>query len=78
MTPPANLFRMMASRIERNADEEFGGAVLIVPPSGAAAIEILLIDPRRDAASFWGAVQGKVAVAVAELQEQQNTGFARR
>ena len=44
----------------------------------AATIELLLIDPKRDIASFWGSVQGKIAVAVAEMQEQQNQGFAVR
>ena len=68
----------MAERIVRNEPKEFGGAALIVPPGGGEAIAILLIDPKQDAASFWGAVQAKVAIAVAEMQEAQNSPFGRR
>jgi hypothetical protein len=75
---PAAAFRAMAERIGRNEPAEFGGAALIMPPGGGEAITILLIDPKRDVASFWGAVQGKVAIAVAEMQEAQNSPFGRR
>jgi len=71
-------FRDMAARIDKNANAEFGGAALIVPPGGGEPIAILLIDPKRDVASFWGAVQAKVAIAVAEMQEAQNSPFGRR
>jgi hypothetical protein len=74
----AELFRVMAERIDRNPSEEFGGAVLIVPPAGGEAIEILLIDPKKDLAAFWGTVQAKVQVAVAEMQERQNSAFGMR
>jgi hypothetical protein len=77
-TKSADLFRMMASRIEKNDAAEFGGAVLIVPPQSGEPIEILLIDPKQDVAAFWGAVQGRVAVAVTELQERQNSAFGVR
>ena len=54
---PADLFRQMADRIERNDPGEFGGAILIVPPPDESgeieALEILLVDPNQDTRHFW-------------------------
>lgn len=70
----ATLFRQMADRIERADEAEFGGAILIVPPldqSGQPqAIEILLIDPKKDMANFWAMAQGKVQIAGAAFEER--------
>ena len=74
----SQLFRAMAERIDKNDQMEFGGAALIVPPGGGEPIAVLLIDPKQDIASFWGAVQAKVAIAVAEMQDAQNSPFGRR
>ena len=70
----AQLFRAMAERIERNAVEEFSGALLIVPPGGEA-IEYLAVNPKPDAAAFWGAVQAFVQRALAEIEERQRQPF---
>jgi len=74
----ADPFRAMAERIAKNDAAEFGGAALIVPPGGGEPIAILMIDPKQDVASFWGAIQGKVAIAVAEMQERQQNPFGMR
>ena len=70
----------MADRIEKNADEPFGGCVLIVPPGeGAKTIEILKLDNDPDAAVFWGEITTKAATAVHELQaaNARNMAFRR-
>ena len=59
---PAQLFRQMAERIERNDTEEFAGAILIVPPpsddgQNGEVVEVLFIDPRRDPVNFWTAAR---------------------
>lgn len=73
----AELFRAMAERIERNSAAEFSGALLIVPPGGEP-IEYLAVNPRPDAAAFWGAVQAFVQRALAEIEERQRTPFGVR
>ncbi len=67
----------MAERIARNSPEEFSGALLIVPPGGEA-IEYLAVNPKPDAAAFWGAVQAFVARAVEEMQQRQSQPFGMR
>jgi hypothetical protein len=72
----AALFREMARRIEKNDPAEFAGALLIVPPSGES-IEYLALNPKQDAAAFWGAVQAHVQRALAEMEEKQRDPFRR-
>ena len=83
-----DLFRAMAERVERNPDEEFGGALLIVPPiepgSGTklAPITHLSIGPVADVAAFWGVAAAKVEVAKAIFDQEQlarssGSGFGR-
>lgn len=84
MADPAELFRAMADRIGRNDPAEFAGAILIVPPDsadgrGGEAIELLLIDPKRDLANFWSTAKSKAAIAADEFvaQQQHPYGFSR-
>lgn len=70
---PADLFRAMADRIERNDPEEFSGAILIVPPPSqdnpADPVEILIIDPHHDEGHFWGVCKAKVDIEHGRWQE---------
>lgn len=83
--PPKNKFsehfRAMADRIERNPEAEFSGAFVVVTASGAE-ISMLVVDKKKDDASFWGLVQGRVTaeaeVAVKDLQSQFQQGFPGR
>ena len=68
--PPADHFRDMADRIERNVPAEFAGALLVVPPAGGEAIEILLVNPSHDLALFWSTILAKVQIAASEFQER--------
>ena len=74
---PADLFREMAARIERNAPEEFAGAIMLVPPPSndgrnGAPVEILLIDPNQDPRHFWATAKSESEIAAgAFLAEQQ-------
>lgn len=84
ITPtPADLFRQMAERIERNAPTEFAGAVLLIPPGNETPIEILLVNPRPDMEHFWSTCEAQVKAAQMEwMQRTQGTvpmpGFGRR
>ena len=70
---PAQLFREMADRIDRNASAEFGGAILLVPPKGEP-VAVLLVDPAQDIEHFWSTCEAKVKLAQIErLQAIQGT-----
>ena len=68
----AERFRLMAARIDLNADtSRFGGAVVIIPPEGGGeAIEILMLDSTANAAQFFGQIQTRITIQVQEAQER--------
>lgn len=76
---PALRFSAMAERITHNANQSFGGAVVIVPPSGDP-IEILMLDPHSDIAMFWGTIRSKIDIllATAEAEKRRQQGFGGR
>jgi hypothetical protein len=80
MNEPSEHFRAMAERIERNAPEEFAGALLVVPPGAEEPIAILLVNPKQDLAAFWATVASTIQVAAAEFQQrmQNPDPFGRR
>lgn len=58
MSAPAEILRAMAARIERNAEDEFAGCIIVIPPPtpdgrSGETLEIVMVDPERDAANFW-------------------------
>lgn len=73
-------FRDMADRLDRNADQDFGGAFVVIPPEGEAQT-MLLIDSAKNPAIFWAALQTRVQIALQEIEEAQRggmPGFGRR
>jgi hypothetical protein len=85
MTDAADRLEAMAARIRANKDDEFAGAICIIPPqsddphgSDSETIELLLIDPKRDQANFWSTAKAKLEVAITNFQLQHqrpNLGF---
>ena len=74
-------FRKMADRIEHNLESGFGGACVIIPPTGAGEpIEILMLDNSADLAQFFSTVATRVQRAVDEASNNAAlaTGFGRR
>lgn len=77
MSEVGDLFRAMAERIERNPENEFAGAILIVPPIDPGSgkklepIEYLAIAPKADLANFWATAMGKCDIAKALFDQQQ-------
>jgi len=73
----------MAERIRRNAPEEFSGCIVVLPPEGVNGqggdpIEILLIDPTKNARNFWATAKAEVEIAEHKFNqqnEQQHLGF---
>lgn len=65
------VFRAMADRIDLNAGQDFGGAVVIVPPTGEP-VEMLLLDNAQHAAMFWSTVKTRADIALAEANEVQH------
>ncbi len=77
----ADRFRRMAERIDHNKDAGFGGACVIIPPSGAGEpIEILMLDNSADLAQFFSTVATRVQRAVDEASNNSAlaAGFGRR
>lgn len=78
---PAKLFANMADRIKHMGSSPalagFGGAVVIVPPTGGDPIEILMLDPHADLAMFWGTIRTKIDIALAnaESEKRRQAGF---
>jgi hypothetical protein len=71
--PPdfAHPFVAMAERIGKNDPVEFGGAFVIVPPSGDA-VEVLHLDGKRDAGVFWSTLSARIAVLVGEIKREMD------
>lgn len=63
----ADTFRAMADKIERNANDVFGGAVVVVPPAGGDSLHILVLDSQQDPSMFWGNLKAKCDIAIASL-----------
>ena len=68
----ANRFRVMADRIDHNAESNFGGAVVIYPPpNGGEAIELLLLDLQADPGQFWQTLDFRIKLKMAELDDKR-------
>lgn len=71
-------YRLMADRLDHNADATFGGScVIIPPPGGGEPIEFILLDLKSDPAQFWSTVSTKIQIALENLKQQQGQPFAR-
>ena len=69
-------YRLMADRLDHNADAQFGGcAVIIPPPGGGDPIELLMLDSRGDPAQFWATIQTRIQIVLEGLKERQNKPF---
>lgn len=78
MSAPAELLRAMADRIDRNAEDEFAGCIVVIPPPtpdgrSGETLEIVMIDPQRDPANFWTMAAWKLDVAVSNFKGIQST-----
>lgn len=82
MTDQSKPFTEMATRIEHNADNKFGGAFVIVPPlEGGDIMEVLVLDQGNSAAQFWMVLNAKCKMAleaIAEKEAQANSMYGRR
>ncbi len=69
---PKDFFASMAERIARNSADEFGGAMLIVPPTGDP-IEYLFItaNPKNEESFFWAQCKSKLDLTAVERMEAQ-------
>lgn len=78
MSAPAEMLRAMATRIERNSEDEFAGCIVVIPPlshdgSRGTPIEILLIDPKLNARNFWATAKAEVEIAEHNFNEANST-----
>jgi hypothetical protein len=75
----AAAFRQMADEIERNQPERFGGAFVIVSPTGEVK-DLLLLNRQQDLGMFWGNLKSTAEIAIAEIVEAERNSntFGRR
>lgn len=78
----AERFTVMADRLLLNKADSFGGAFVIIPPTGGGEpIETLVLDKDQDAAQFWSIVKTKAQMTLDALDlvaRNQQAGFPRR
>jgi len=71
-------YRLMADRIDHNADAAFGGACVIIPPAGGGEpIEFILLDLKSNPAQFWSTISTKITLVLEEMKQPQGP-FARQ
>lgn len=69
--PALQPFLDMAARIARNESNEFGGAMLIVPPSGdPVALLLITPTPSEEEALFWAQCKSKLDITAADRLEK--------
>ena len=69
MSEHADSFTDMATRIDNNSAEPFGGACVIVPPEGDP-IEILFLDTTANTAQFLAMVATRIQLALTVLEAE--------
>ena len=68
-TDAAALFRAIADRLERNAEEEFGGVFLLVPPDGGGdPVDGMFLASKPNPVSYWASVNGQIEMAIEEFK----------
>ena len=74
----AEIFRKIAARLEKNADEPFGGVFLAIPPEGEPVEATTLSGSKQNLGQFWGTVQASCAAAIqrAEEDSRRMRGFS--
>jgi hypothetical protein len=73
---PADEFRSLADKIERNRPEDFGGAFLIIPPEGDPVSGILVGSV--DLVTFWSLLKSKMDNAIADADNKNKINRAFR
>lgn len=82
MSDLSDPFTEMATRIDLNSKENYGGAFVIVPPPGEGedveAQVMLMLDNVSDPAMFWGTVMTRCQIALERLKQKEETigGFS--
>src|SRR5229473_6751467 len=71
----ALLFEQMAAQIRLNKEATFGGAFLMVPPSGDPFSSLML--NQDEPSIFWAAVKTLADVAMQSLDPRNRQGFSR-
>ena len=70
--------RDMAAAIEANGIARFGGCFVVLPPKGHDPLAALILDNNQDVAQFFAALQSKLQIALASLDDQQRNSVYRR
>jgi len=63
-------FKAMEEKIERNGEEAFGGAVVIVPPGREDTMEWLIVDTKSDLLRFWVKLKTDIDAIIQKLDER--------
>ncbi len=72
----AKPFQEMAERITKNRSESFGGAFVIVPPTGAGEpMQAVTFNTGTDPAAFWMLLQAQINVTLENLKANQASPY---
>lgn len=69
MIGQSDLLRQLADKIDKNAPEDFGGAFIVVPPSGDPISGMMIGE--QDVNTFWILVKTKLEAEVEKLNQLQ-------
>ncbi len=70
--PSSQYFRTMADVIDHNADKgKFGGAAVIVPPSGGGEVIELFMLRTDDQVTFWKTLSDRIKEVLEQHQHDQ-------
>lgn len=75
------ILRRIADQIDKMDADTFGGVAVIVPPQdGGDPIEVLILDPKKNAAQFYATIQTRLQGQLSDLadNERKLQGFGRR
>ena len=72
-------YRLMADRLDHNAEAPFGGSCVIYPPSGGGdPIELLMLDSKGDPAQFWSTISTRIQIVLEDLKAKQQQPFGQQ
>lgn len=75
MSDLSQAFTDMAARIDLNAKEDFGGALVVIPPGeDAKPLTLLMLDNAGNQSAFLGTCLTMIQMAIQTIEDNQRAG----
>ena len=73
----AGILRRVADQIDKMDPDTFGGVAVVVPPAESGEpIEVLIIDPKKNAAQFYATIKTRLENDLGELEVRMRNAQA--